>query len=139
MVGATAKASMLKKEASYLRYPRWSFVSVKRTLFHMGDTLVFRLRGAEFEQLTRDHVTDIGGYRYPSRALGMDGSVDIDYTHLPLKQGDFFVFTTEGVRGTLMPSDYVRLIRQNASDLDVACECLASEAKQRAQDRGYGR
>ncbi len=107
-------------------------------LFHMGDTLVFRLRGAEFEQLTRDHVTDIGGYRYPSRALGMDGSVDIDYTHLALKQGDFFVFTTQGVRGTLMPSDYVRLIRQNASDLDAACECLASEAKQRAQDRGYG-
>lgn len=33
-------------------------------LFHMGDTLVFRLRGAEFEQLSRDHVTDLGGYRY---------------------------------------------------------------------------
>ncbi|MGO3004993.1 MAG: serine/threonine protein kinase, partial [Halomonas sp.] len=45
-------------------------------LFHIGDTLVFRLRGAEFEQLSRDHVTDLGGYRYPSRALGMDGSVD---------------------------------------------------------------
>ncbi|WP_394427505.1 protein kinase [Vreelandella stevensii] len=107
-------------------------------LFHMGDTLVFRLRGAEFEQLTRDHVTDVGGYRYPSRALGMDGSLDIDYTHLPLKQGDFFVFTTQAVRGTLMPSDYVRLIREDASDLDAACERLASEAKQRAQERGYG-
>ncbi|MFI0471225.1 protein kinase [Halomonas sp. HMF6819] len=107
-------------------------------LFHMGDTLVFRLRGAEFEQLTRDHVTDVGGYRYPSRALGMDGSLDIDYSLINLKQGDFFVFTTQGVRGTLMPSDYVRLIRENASDLDAACERLASEAKQRAQERGYG-
>ncbi|MBZ5487975.1 protein kinase [Halomonas aquamarina] len=107
-------------------------------LFHMGDTLVFRLRGAEFEQLTRDHITDIGGYHYPSRALGMDGSVDIDYTHLGLKQGDIFLFTTRGVRGTLLPSDYVRLIRQDASDLDAACERLASEAKQRAQERGYG-
>ena len=107
-------------------------------LFHMGDTLVFRLRGAEFEQLSRDHVTDLGGYRYPSRALGMDGSVDIDYTHIALKQGDLFLFTTQGVRGTLLPSDYVRLIRQDASDLDAACERLADEAKQRAQDRGYG-
>lgn len=107
-------------------------------LFHMGDTLVFRLRGAEFEQLSRDHVTDLGGYRYPSRALGMDGSVDIDYTHIPLKQGDLFLFTTQGVRGTLLPSDYVRLIRQDASDLDAACERLANEAKQRAQERGYG-
>lgn len=107
-------------------------------LFHIGDTLVFRLRGAEFEQLSRDHVTDLGGYRYPSRALGMDGSVDIDYTHLAVKQGDLFLFTTQGVRGTLLPSDYVRLIRQDASDLDAACERLADEAKQRAQDRGYG-
>lgn len=107
-------------------------------LFHMGDTLVFRLRGAEFEQLSRDHVTDLGGYRYPSRALGMDGSVDIDYTHIALKQGDLFLFTTQGVRGTLLPSDYVRLIRQDASDLDAACERLADEAKQRAQERGYG-
>ncbi|MCA1772716.1 MAG: bifunctional serine/threonine-protein phosphatase/kinase [Halomonas sp.] len=107
-------------------------------LFHMGDTLVFRLRGAEFEQLTRDHVTDLGGYRYPSRALGMDGSLDIDYTHLPMKQGDLFLFTTQAVGGTLLPSDFVRLIRQDASDLDAACERLANEAKQRAQERGYG-
>ncbi|NYS61331.1 bifunctional protein-serine/threonine kinase/phosphatase [Vreelandella salicampi] len=107
-------------------------------LFHMGDTLVFRLRGAEFEQMSRDHVTDIGGYRYPSRALGLDGSIDIDYTQLPLKQGDIFLFTTQAVRGTLLPSDYVRLIRQDASDLDAACERLANEAKTRAQERGYG-
>ncbi|BBI61516.1 hypothetical protein HSBAA_28220 [Vreelandella sulfidaeris] len=42
------------------------------------------------------------------------------------------------MRGTLLPSDYVRLIRQDASDLDAACERLANEAKQRAQERGYG-
>jgi len=107
-------------------------------LFHMGDTLVFRLRGAEFEQLSRDHVTDLGGYRYPSRALGMDGNLDIDYITMPLKQGDIFLFTTPAVRGTLMPSDYVQLIRQDASDLDAACERLAATALERAQERGYG-
>lgn len=107
-------------------------------LFHMGDTLVFRLRGAEFEQLTRDHVTDLGGYRYPSRALGMDASLDIDYVQMPLKQGDIFLFTSQGVQGTLMPSDYVGLIRQDASDLDAACERLAQTASERARERGYG-
>ncbi|UYG06285.1 bifunctional protein-serine/threonine kinase/phosphatase [Halomonas sp. M4R1S46] len=107
-------------------------------LFHVGDTLVFRLRGAEFEQLSRDHVTDLGGYRYPSRAIGMDASVDIDYARLPLKQGDIFLFTTQGVQGTLMPSDYVRLIREDASDLDAACERLAQTARERARERGYG-
>ncbi|KPL57576.1 PP2C family protein-serine/threonine phosphatase, partial [Rossellomorea vietnamensis] len=107
-------------------------------LFHMGDTLVFRLRGAEFEQLTRDHVTDLGGYRYPSRALGMDNSIDIDYARFPAKQGDLFLFTTQAVLGTLMPSEYVQLIRQDASDLDAACDRLAEAAVQRAQSRGYG-
>ncbi|MFY0990350.1 protein kinase domain-containing protein [Halomonas sp. C05BenzN] len=107
-------------------------------LFHMGDTLVFRLRGAEFEQLSRDHVTDLGGYRYPSRALGMDGSIDIDYMHMPIKQGDLFLFTTQVALGTLMPSEYVQLIRQDASDLDAACERLAEAAVARAQARGYG-
>ncbi|WP_425283423.1 protein kinase domain-containing protein [Halomonas daqiaonensis] len=107
-------------------------------LFHMGDTLVFRLRGAEFEQLTRDHVTDLGGYRYPSRAMGMDSGLEIDYVSMPLKQGDLFLFTTQAVQGTLMPSDYVRLIREDASDLDAACERLAAAARERAQERGYG-
>ncbi|MGQ7247533.1 protein kinase domain-containing protein [Halomonas sp. V046] len=107
-------------------------------LFHVGDTLVFRLRGAEFEQLSRDHVTDLGGYRYPARALGMDATIDIDYAQVPLKQGDIFLLTTQGVRGTLMPSDYVGLIRQDASDLDAACERLAEAARARAGERGYG-
>ncbi|NWN81596.1 MAG: protein kinase [Halomonas sp.] len=107
-------------------------------LFHMGDTLVFRLRGAEFEQLTRDHVTDLGGYRYPSRALGMDNSIDIDYVGFPAKQGDLFLFTTRAMQGTLMPSEYVQLIRQDASDLDAACDRLAEAAVQRAQSRGFG-
>ncbi len=107
-------------------------------LFHLGDTLVFRLRGAEFEQLSRDHVTDLGGYRYPSRALGMDNSIDIDYAQFPVKQGDIFLFTTQAVLGTLMPSDYVQLIRQDASDLNAACDRLAEAAVQRAQSRGYG-
>ena len=107
-------------------------------LFHVGDTRVFRLRGAEFEQVTRDHVVEIGGYRYPARALGMDRYVDVDYVCIPLNQGDIFLFTTQVVQGTLMPSDYVSLIRQGASDLDAACERLAETARQRAQERGYG-
>ncbi|MBB3189350.1 serine/threonine protein phosphatase PrpC/tRNA A-37 threonylcarbamoyl transferase component Bud32 [Halomonas cerina] len=107
-------------------------------LFHAGDTLVFRLRGAEFEQLSRDHVTDLGGYRYPSRAVGMDVNLDLDYERIPLKQGDIFLLTTQGVQGTLMPSDYVRLIREDASDLDAACERLAEAARTRARERGVG-
>ncbi|MGO2414267.1 MULTISPECIES: bifunctional protein-serine/threonine kinase/phosphatase [Cobetia] len=106
-------------------------------LFHAGDTVVFRLRGGEFEQISRDHVTDLGGYRYPSRALGMDVNLDIDYIELPLKQGDIFLLTTQAVRGTLLPSDFVSLIRADVSDLDAASERLAHAAAERADERGY--
>ncbi len=107
-------------------------------LFHIGDTLVFRLRGAEFEQLSCDHVTELGGYRYPTRALGLDGKLNIDYQCMSLKQGDLFLFTTRAVGGTLMPSDYMQLIRIDVSDLDAACERLAKAAQARAAERGYG-
>ncbi|WP_435631710.1 protein kinase domain-containing protein [Carnimonas bestiolae] len=105
-------------------------------LFHAGDTVVYRLRGAEIEQLTREHITDLGGYRYPSRALGMDASLDLDYLTLPLVQGDLFLFATQTVRGILLPSDYMQLIREHSADLDAACLALAERAAELAAGRG---
>ncbi|OPX54965.1 Serine/threonine protein kinase [Oceanospirillum multiglobuliferum] len=106
-------------------------------LFHMGDTLVFRLRGGEFEQVSREHTNFMGGYRYPSRALGLDPSVDIDYHQFNLKQGDIFLFTTQAAKGTLVASDYVQLIRQYAADLNQACDQILHTACEKASARGY--
>ena len=106
-------------------------------LFHMGDTLVYRLRGGEFEQLNREHTNFIGGYRYPSRALGLDPSVDIDYHQFSIKQGDILLFTTQASKGTLVASDYVQQIRHNAADLNQACDQLLTMAMEKASARGY--
>jgi len=106
-------------------------------LFHMGDTLVYRLRGGEFEQLNREHTNFMGGYRYPSRALGLDPSVDIDYLQFSVNQGDILLFTTQAAKGTLVTSDYVQLIRQHASDLNLTCDQILQSAVQKASARGY--
>jgi len=106
-------------------------------LFHMGDTLVYRLRGAEFQLLNREHTTYLGGYRYPSRAMGMDPSVDIDYLNFKVKQGDLFLFTTQAVKGTLMPTDFVQLISQFPEDLNQACDVILQKAMEKASQRGY--
>lgn len=106
-------------------------------LFHMGDTLVYRLRGAEFQLLNREHTTYLGGYRYPSRAMGMDPSLDIDYLNFNVKQGDLFLFTTQAVKGTLMPSDFVQLISQYPEDLNQACDEILKRAMEKASKRGY--
>ena len=106
-------------------------------LFHMGDTLVYRLRGAEFQLLNREHTTYLGGYRYPSRAMGMDPSVDIDYLNFKVKQGDIFLFTTQAVKGTLMPTEFVQLISQFPEDLNQACDVILQKAMEKASKRGY--
>ncbi|SFW98596.1 serine/threonine-protein kinase [Marinospirillum alkaliphilum] len=106
-------------------------------LFHMGDTLVYRLRGAELQLLNREHTTYLGGYRYPSRAMGMDPSLDIDYLNFNVRQGDIFLFTTQAVKGTLMPSDFVQLISQYPEDLNQACDAILQQAMEKASKRGY--
>ena len=107
-------------------------------LFHVGDTRIYRIRGAECDQLTRDHITALGGYRYPSRALGMDVNLDLEYMRLPIKPGDIFLFTTQAVNGTLSPMDYMQVLSQHATDLDDACQQLCDRASEHACQRGYG-
>lgn len=106
-------------------------------LFHMGDTLVYRLRGADCQLLNREHTTFLGGYRYPSRAMGMDPSLDIDYLSFNVKQGDLFLFTTQAVKGTLGPSDFVQLIGRFSEDLNLACDEILKSAMEKASRRGY--
>ena len=106
-------------------------------LFHMGDTLVYRLRGADCQLLNREHTTFLGGYRYPSRAMGMDPSLDIDYLTFTAKQGDLFLFTTQAVKGTLVPSDFVQLIGEYSEDLNLTCDQILKRAMEKASRRGY--
>ena len=106
-------------------------------LFHMGDTLVYRLRGADCQLLNSEHTTFLGGYRYPSRAMGMNPSLDIDYLNFTIKQGDLFLFTTQAVKGTLVPSDFVQLIGQFSEDLNLTCDEILKRAIEKASRRGY--
>lgn len=106
-------------------------------LFHMGDTLVYRLRGADCQLLNLEHTTFLGGYRYPSRAMGMNPSLDIDYLNFTIRQGDLFLFTTQAVKGTLVPSDFVQLIGQFSEDLHLTCDEILKRAIEKANRRGY--
>lgn len=106
-------------------------------LFHMGDTLVYRLRGADCQLLNIEHTTFLGGYRYPSRAMGMNPSLDIDYLNFSIRQGDLFLFTTQAVKGTLVPSDFVQLIGRFSEDLNLTCDEILKRAIEKASRRGY--
>ena len=56
-------------------------------IFHVGDARIYRLRGAELEQLTEDHRVRVSSVQsYLARAMGMDRKVDVDYQALPLAE-----------------------------------------------------
>lgn len=49
-------------------------------VFHAGDTRVYRLRGKDFEQITRDHTNRVSKkVAYLNRALGLSLNLRVDY------------------------------------------------------------
>ncbi len=74
------------------------FKSTQAYLFHIGDSRIYRLREGCLEQLTRDHMADMGGGRtYLSRALGVDNHLEVDCRGIDLRVNDIFLLTTDGV------------------------------------------
>lgn len=98
-------------------------------LFHVGDSRIYRLRGTDLEQLSRDHVTRISEQQtYLSRAMGLDLKLDVDYQSVTLEAGDLFLLSSDGVHDFLS-SKYLReLLNEAGSDLESTCGRLVEEA-----------
>lgn len=78
--------------------------------FHIGDTRLQRIRGSEFEELTRDHTQKMDqNTTHLSRALGADISVEVDGSSFELCVGDIFILTSDGVHEYLKKSDWLNL------------------------------
>ena len=70
--------------------------------FHAGDSRAYLLRGGELKQLTRDHVASIGsGRSFLARAMGMDNSIQIDYSQFTLEADDILLVTSDGIHDFL--------------------------------------
>ena len=86
-------------------------------LFHLGDSRIYRLRGRELKQLTRDHRAWAGEQQsYLSRALGYEAHIEVDYQNVLLQTGDLFLLTTDGVHEALSQQQIVELLTQSADE-----------------------
>lgn len=106
------------------------------TLAHVGDSRAYLLRGADFVQLTQDHVMGAQAFQNGlTRAVGLDDGVRLDYAEGELQIGDTFVLTTDGVHGPLKKAMMMQLAQtgtaQDASEALVA-KSLASNGKDNA-------
>jgi serine/threonine protein kinase/serine/threonine protein phosphatase PrpC len=98
-------------------------------LFHVGDARVYRLRGDDFECLTRDHRVNVSREQsYLSRAMGIDSILDIDYRTVSLRQDDLFLMSTDGVHDYLSPERLRALLRQDVASLDELAAAIVDEA-----------
>ena len=89
--------------------------------FWAGDSRVYRFRGGELDQLTRDHslvqdMVDAGvlrpedAERHPQanvvqRAVGVDDELALDWVHARIERGDVFLLCSDGLTRMVADSE----------------------------------
>ncbi|WP_018969426.1 bifunctional protein-serine/threonine kinase/phosphatase [Rubritalea marina] len=104
------------------------FVSNTASIFHIGDTRIYRIREGVIELLTKDHSTQISRKTsYLSRAMGLNLNPKVDYKELGVQEGDLYLLTSDGVHGWLLDQKLLE-IAQNAATLEAAVEHMVESA-----------
>ncbi|WP_246068638.1 bifunctional protein-serine/threonine kinase/phosphatase [Microbulbifer harenosus] len=97
--------------------------------FHVGDSRIYHMRGAELRQASRDHTVILGRQRQMLvRALGMDTALQVDYGRIDLAPGDRLLLTSDGVHDFL-PEETLRGI---LSAPDASAQHMANALVQQA-------
>ncbi|HZA92284.1 MAG TPA: bifunctional protein-serine/threonine kinase/phosphatase [Gemmatimonadales bacterium] len=98
-------------------------------IFHIGDCRVSRLAGHTLEPLTEDHCVTISSQQsYLSRALGAKPNAEIDYRAVPLRVGDLFILSSDGVHEHVNGAVMAAAVETHAGDLDRAAHAIVQEA-----------
>ncbi|MGD9812358.1 MAG: protein kinase [Sphingobium sp.] len=103
-------------------------------IFHVGDARIARISNGGFEPLNELHRIALGGGQtYLGRALGVNRTVEIDYSAIGLQTGDLLLMMTDGVHEHVSPAETVATIR-NSITLDDAASALADLALERGSN-----
>jgi protein phosphatase len=110
------------------------------TVAHVGDSRLYRLRGAEFRQMTQDHsllqeLIARGFYtpeeaqraatkNYVTRALGVEATVDVDVTEFPVDRDDLFLLCSDGLSDMVDDGDIQLTISTFGANLQTLARQL---------------
>jgi protein phosphatase len=117
------------------------------SIFHVGDSRCYRLRGGHIERCTEDHslveeeiragrMTPSEAARSPmrnviTRALGTQNAVEPEISTLPVEPGDLFLLCSDGLSRELPDERMESLLTEGlaaASPLDALCTTLIQAA-----------
>ena len=119
-------------------------------LAHVGDSRIYRIRGGEITQISRDHSLvqqqiDRGiitreeaqesQYRHLiTRALGLKEAVEIDVEEHPVLIGDTFLLCSDGLSDLVEDAEMLAAVREHPDDLERACQALIDRANEKGGD-----
>ncbi len=97
------------------------FFDDQLTVAHVGDSRMYRVRDAVISQVTKDHslmheLVSRGFYtpqqaqrasakNYVTRALGVEATVEVDVTEVPVVPGDLFLLCSDGLSDMVEDED----------------------------------
>ena len=106
-------------------------------LAHVGDTRVYRRRGAVLKQLTIDHTWARSGMRHVlKRAVGLDTHLVADYTDGELIPGDVFLMASDGVWEVLGERVLREIMEAGHSPESIASELVEQSIKNQVKYMG---
>jgi serine/threonine protein phosphatase PrpC len=124
------------------------FYDNRMTVAHIGDSRLYRLRGDEFRQVTRDHSLlqeqiDSGmitpeqakmsqNKNLVTRALGIDPMVDPEIHDYETQPGDIYLLCSDGLCDMVSDEDIGMVLQTLSSNLKLCAEHLV----QMANDNG---
>ncbi len=116
----------------------------KVTIAHIGDSRIYRVRGNEIQQLTRDHSLlqeqiDAGllteqdaqfsqHRNLITRAMGVDDTVEVDIQDHTTRQNDIYVLCSDGLSDMLGADEIVDTLARNRLELHASCNLLVEKA-----------
>jgi protein phosphatase len=88
----------------------------RSALLWVGDSRIYRLRGGELTQLTRDHVAEGAGEADEShaisRAVGGDPTLDVDVAYHSVHPGDRFLLCSDGLNHEIADDVIAQKLRE---------------------------
>lgn len=134
-MGTTVVAALLREEIL--------------AIAHVGDSRLYLVRNGTIQALTTDHswvaeqilkgfITEEEAERSPQRnivtkALGVESSVDVELTEVPVKSGDILLLCSDGLTRGVHPNDMLPIL-SGSEDLPAMSDRLIVMANEAGGD-----